>query len=256
MSSMSSAQSPADRPDLGRPDSGLLGPDRPVPVRPVVVRAVQLTVQAAAFLVVLLLSAGTVRWSNAWAFIGLYLLLVLANGAYALRRNPDVVEARVRARAGTKPFDLVLLGGYSLAYLALLVVAGLDAGRFGWAPLPLPVAVLGGALLALSMIPVAGAMAVNRNLEQTVRIQADRGHRVAVTGPYRMVRHPMYLGMLVSLPSMALLLGSALAMVPALVAAILLLVRTAMEDRLLHRELAGYAQYAAATRYRLVPGLW
>jgi protein-S-isoprenylcysteine O-methyltransferase Ste14 len=97
---------------------------------------------------------------------------------------------------------------------------------------------------------------VNRNLEQTVRIQNDRGHRVATEGPYRWVRHPMYLGMVLALPGSVLLLGSAWAFVPAAVALAALVARTALEDRTLRRDLEGYSEYSKRTPYRLIPGLW
>ena len=132
----------------------------------------------------------------------------------------------------------------------------LDAVRFGWAPLGWPWAILGALLISASMVPVAGAMAVNRNLEQTVRIQADRGHQVTTTGPYRYVRHPMYAGLLLGLPGTALLLGSAWSLVPAAACGAVLVIRTALEDRTLRRELPGYEEYARHTRFRLVPGLW
>ena len=99
-------------------------------------------------------------------------------------------------------------------------------------------------------------MAVNRNLEPTVRSQTDRGHTVATTGPYRIVRHPMYAASLVTLPATALLLGSAWALAPAVAAMVVVVVRTALEDRLLREKLPGYEAYALRTRYRLVPGLW
>jgi protein-S-isoprenylcysteine O-methyltransferase Ste14 len=145
---------------------------------------------------------------------------------------------------------------YTLFYLALFVVAGLDAGRLHRTALGAGWAVVGAMVMAMATVPVAGAMAVNRNLEQTVRIQSERGHDVATTGPYRFVRHPMYLAMLVQLPATALLLGSVWAMIPAAGAAAALVVRTALEDRTLSRDLPGYQDYARHTRYRLVPGIW
>ena len=106
------------------------------------------------------------------------------------------------------------------------------------------------------MIPIAAAMAVNRNLETTVRIQRERGHQVTTHGAYRLVRHPMYVGMITQLSAVALLLGSGWALVPALGCAIMIVVRTALEDRTLLRDLPGYPEYASATRYRLAPGIW
>lgn len=224
--------------------------------RGILTRLVQLLVEFAFLGAVLFASAGTFAWPNAWAFLGLSLLMVIANGAYVLPRNPEVIVERGRRHAGTRTFDTVVTAVYMVFYLALFVVAGLDARRLDWAPLAAGWAVLGAVLLCVADVPVAGAMAVNPNLERTVRIQVERGHRVATTGPYRYVRHPMYVAMLVQLPATALLLGSAWALVPACCAALALVVRTALEDRTLLDDLPGYREYARRTRYRLVPGLW
>ena len=175
--------------------------------------------------------------------------------------SPTTVSSGSRADAsgthrGTRTFDRVVMGGYTICYVGLLVLAGLDAARFGLVVLDGPWVLVGGVLMIVGTVLVAGAMAVNRHLETTVRIQWDRGHEVASQGPYRLVRHPMYVGMIVQLPATALLLGSGLALVPASVCVLLLVVRTALEDRTLVRDLPGYAGYAKTTRYRLVPGIW
>jgi protein-S-isoprenylcysteine O-methyltransferase Ste14 len=119
-----------------------------------------------------------------------------------------------------------------------------------------PWALAGAVLLVAGTVPVAAAMGVNRNLETSVRIQTDRGHQVVTTGPYRYVRHPMYVGQVLQLPATALLLGSTWALLPALACLVIMVIRTALEDSVLCRELAGYREYSAVTRYRLVPGIW
>ena len=99
-------------------------------------------------------------------------------------------------------------------------------------------------------------MVVNPFFEKTVRIQTDRGHRVIDSGPYAYVRHPGYVGFLGWIFSTPLLLSSASAFVPALLAVILLVIRTALEDRTLRAELPGYAEYTDRVRFRLIPGIW
>lgn len=205
---------------------------------------------------VLFLSAGTVRWAGAWLFIGASVLLGAANGAYVLPRNPEIVVERGRRHEGTRGFDKIVLALSALLLVATFVVAGLDARRFGWAPLDPLWVVPGLVLMAAGNIPVAGAMVHNRNLEPTVRIQVDRGHQVATTGPYRFVRHPMYAGMILSLAGMPLVLGSAWSAVPTFGHIVCIVVRTALEDATLRRDLPGYAEYAARTPYRLLPGVW
>ena len=100
------------------------------------------------------------------------------------------------------------------------------------------------------------AMLVNEHFEQFGRIQDDHDHRVVTRGPYAVVRHPGYLGAVVGALSVPLMLGSAWTFVPAVLAAALFVVRTALEDDMLRRKLPGYEDYTRRTRYRLVPGVW
>ncbi len=229
----------------------------PLDMRPALLRRMlQLLLTAVLFAVVLAVAAGTARWWNLWAFTCLFLALVLANAVFVLPRNPEAIAARERRHPGTRTFDNVLMGTYTVVYLGMFVLAGLDAKRFGWAPLAWPWALAGALMLVASTVPIAGALAANPYLETTVRIQSDRGHRVVTAGPYRYVRHPMYVGQILQLPASVLLLGSTWALLPAFACAVIMVIRTALEDRMLRRDLAGYAAYATTTRYRLLPGVW
>ena len=143
-----------------------------------------------------------------------------------------------------------------LLSVAAPVVAGLDAGRVGRPSLSWAWFALGLAVLVPATVFATWAMLENEHFEQLVRIQTDRGHRVVSTGPYRFVRHPGYLGAIVGAFVTPLMLGSVWTFVPAGLIAALFVVRTQLEDRTLRRELAGYAEYAQRTRFRLVPGIW
>jgi len=204
----------------------------------------------------LFLGAGRMDWGRAWVYLGISALMLVVNGVVLLRSNPEVVAERSRVHRGTKRFDKVFTLLYIPPFLALPVVAGLDAVRFGWSGMGLPVAGVGALLLVLGNVPILSAMVVNRHLEGTVRIQEDRGHQVVRTGPYRVVRHPMYVGMILQNIAAPLLLGSAWAFVPAVLMIGLMVWRTHLEDRTLHAELEGYADFARSTRYRLLPGVW
>ena len=219
-------------------------------------RASQLVFQRLLEAAFLFGSAGTWRWLGAWLYLGTATLLIAANAVYVYPRNPEIIVERGKSHEGTRGWDWVVLLFYTGFLIAMLVVAGLDAGRYHWSPLAPAWAALGVVAMALSMIPVAGAMAVNRHLEQTVRIQSDREHGVVTTGPYAWVRHPMYMGMVASILGSVLVLGSAWAFVPAVLAIAALVVRTALEDRTLRRDLKGYEEYTKKTRYRLIPGVW
>jgi protein-S-isoprenylcysteine O-methyltransferase Ste14 len=99
-------------------------------------------------------------------------------------------------------------------------------------------------------------MHVNRFFSSVVRIQKDRGHQVVKTGPYRFVRHPGYTGMVAFTLATPLILGSRWAFVPAAITVGVMLLRTFLEDRTLHKELKGYAEYARTVRHKLVPAIW
>jgi protein-S-isoprenylcysteine O-methyltransferase Ste14 len=132
----------------------------------------------------------------------------------------------------------------------------LDAGRFGWTQVPLSVHVAGWAGLAVAFLFASWAMLSNTYASRTVRIQSDRGHQVVTAGPYRYVRHPMYVGVILSVMSIPLILRSWWAIIPAVLIVILFFIRTGLEDRTLKKKLTGYKEYAERVRYRILPGVW
>ncbi len=205
----------------------------------------------------LFVSAGRLDWLRGWVCLLLYTTAGLVNGILVYKHNPALFEARARGRhADTKRFDKVLLAIFFPLTIIQPAVAGLDVVRFRWSALP-PALIYPGVLLFVAAFAlITWAMLVNPHAEATVRIQSDRGHTRVTSGPYRFVRHPMYLGMIFVYVATALILGSPWALAVSAVIAIVLICRTALEDRTLRAELAGYADYAAVTRYRLVPGLW
>jgi protein-S-isoprenylcysteine O-methyltransferase Ste14 len=140
--------------------------------------------------------------------------------------------------------------------LARYILAGFDQ-RYAWTGgFPVPVQIAALAIGVLGYILVVWATARNAFFSQVVRIQSERGHMVATGGPYHYVRHPAYLGTLVYELAAPIVLASWWAFLPSLLNAILLVLRTALEDRTLQTELAGYADYARQVRYRLLPGIW
>jgi len=199
--------------------------------------------------------AGTLQWPRAWAYLALGLVLFTANLLYVLPRNPAAIAARAKVGEGTKAFDKVFGAVFGVAVLGMHLSAGLETMRFG-APAPgVAGIVAGAALLVLGDLPVAWSMATNPHLEKTVRIQEH--HDVITHGPYAIVRHPMYVGVIVQYVGIPLFFGSALSGAWAALSILALIVRTALEDRTLRAELPGYADYAAnQTRYRLLPGVW
>lgn len=199
--------------------------------------------------------AGRLDWPEAWVYLGVGILLGTVMSFIIVRRNPEVINERGRRSKKTKKWDKVLGALMLLALLLFIIMAGLDA-RFGWSHVPLWVKVLAFVVMAPGMVLPYLAMLHNPFLATTVRIEEERGHRLATGGPYRWVRHPMYTGVILSWLAGPIFLGSWWAVVPAGVSVVVLIVRTVLEDRTLQRELEGYADYATRVRYRLVPGLW
>ena len=209
----------------------------------------------------LLLCGWDVDWWEAWVFSLLIVAVGVGGRIWAERRHPGLMVERARAlsedTADVKPWDRILapLMAASLSF-SLVIVAGLDH-RFGWSPdFPIGLEILGLSMCMLGYAFATWALAENRFFSSVVRIQTDRGHAVCDSGPYRFVRHPGYAGNILPLPGVVLALGSAWTLVPAAAALIILIVRTALEDRTLQKELPGYRDYADRVRYRLIPGIY
>ena len=215
--------------------------------------AVTLLLMAAA----LFLSAGTLQWPHGWWFMAAFLILTVIAMIWLWRVNPEIFVARSRLTGkGTKDWDIVLLWMLLASFLAILIVAGLDDGRFHWAPAPPWAVGLGHLLLILGYAGTGWPQAVNRHFEPSVRIQSDRDHHVITTGPYAYIRHPGYVFATILSVGIALALGSLWALLPAALVALVLVIRTRLEDATLQRELPGYAEYAAGVRYKWIPGVW
>ena len=206
---------------------------------------------------VLFASARRLDWPGAWLYLAVVLLGEITSGAVLQALDPEVLRARARLwRPDTRRFERVILPLWLVVGYAAGVVAGLDARRPGWSPLPSGWTWPGLVLMASGYALATWAMAVNAFFELTVRIQTDRGQRVITSGPYRIVRHPGYLAALLGAVAAPLLVGSAWMFAPTSVLVALFAIRTALEDRTLQRELPGYRAYAERTRWRLVPGVW
>ena len=209
------------------------------------------------FSVLLFGAAGRLDWGRAWLFLGITVAGEVLSAGFLAAVSPDVLNQRgTLLRPGTKTFEKIILPIWLVVGYASAVVGGLDAGRFGWSALPAGLIFLGVALMAAAYVIGTWAMAVNPFFEPTVRIQTERGHRVATAGPYRIVRHPGYLGAILGGLATPFVLGSVWMVIPVGLAALLFVLRTALEDRTLERELPGYAAYMQRTRYRLFPGVW
>ena len=206
---------------------------------------------------VLMVSAGRWDWVMGWLYVAIFLLFDASTALVVAPRNPELLIERSRSQKGVKNWDkLVMPLAAGLLPMASWIVAGLNE-RWGWLP------EVGAALQAAAIaVTIAGhglivwAMGANAYFSAVVRIQTERGHAVATGGPYRFVRHPGYVGAILFNLAVPLMLGSWWALIPGGAAAMFYIARTALEDRALQDELAGYAEYARRVPYRLVPGIW
>ena len=206
----------------------------------------------------LFLSAGRLDWPEAWIILAVYFAIALAAGLWMLRYDPKLLKERDQAvlKTNVKTWDRVMIAANLLLTFGLFAVIGLDGGRFGWSTVPLAARILGGTVMLFSFGITLWAASVNTYLSAMVRIQSERGHQAVTAGPYRYVRHPMYLGMCLLDIGLPLLFGSWWGLTASGVMIAALMIRTVLEDKTLQRELPGYADYARQVRYRLWPGVW
>ena len=208
---------------------------------------------------VLFVCAGDIGWWQAWVYSLLFVAAGLGGRFLAERRHPGLLAERqnIDNIQTVKAWDKVLAPLMALSLsLPLVIVAGLDH-RFGWSPaFPLWLILLGFFLIAFGYAFAVWALVENRFFSSVVRIQTDRGHVVCDSGPYRIVRHPGYAGNILPLLGIVLALSSLWTLIPAAVALVIAVIRTALEDRTLQEELPGYKEYARRVRYRLFPGIY
>ena len=201
--------------------------------------------------------AGTTDWTWGWVFNIVHTLAWVMMTVMVWRANPELLNVRGKLQSGAKRWDRILLSIYGIAWIVMIILGGLDA-RYGWTPaIPSFWYVVGNGLVLFGFFVTSWAMAVNRNFEVEVRIQEDRGHKVATGGPYRFVRHPGYTGVIIAFYfGMPLALGSIPAFIAGLFGLVTMVIRTRMEDDTLQKELPGYRDFTRQTRYRLLPGVW
>lgn len=198
-------------------------------------------------------------WWQAWIYSVLVFSAGIGGRMWAERRHPGLLAERVdyKKASGVKLWDKVLAPLMSVSVgFPLVIVAGLDH-RFVWSSVfPIWLNILGLVLIAIGYSLAVWALVENRFFSGVVRIQTDRGHVVCDSGPYRIMRHPGYAGNILPLAGIVLALDSVWTLIPAAVALIIAVIRTALEDRYLQKELPGYREYAAKVKYRLIPFIW
>lgn len=206
-------------------------------------------------LALIFIPAGTLRYWQGWAYMAVFVACSATYTIFLAKHDPALLKRRTEAGiAYEKEFaQKVAMALFYVACLAVVVMAPLDV-RFGWSIVPWQVAIFGDALIAFAFYIFYLVSIVNSYAAANVRVEAGQG--VVSTGVYRFVRHPMYVGALFLFVGTPLALGSwwALLSFPVLIAVLVLRIRN--EEKVLMRDLPGYADYMHKVRYRLIPGAW
>ena len=208
---------------------------------------------------VLIICGWDLTWWQAWLYSGLLVVAGIGPRMWVEKKHPGLMAERGKfgKDQNVKSWDKVLapLMALSMSF-TIVIVAGLDH-HFGWSPVfPIWLNILGFILIVIGYTFSGWAFVENRFFSTMVRIQTDRGHMVCDSGPYRIVRHPGYAGNLLALLGIVLALDSLWTIIPVIVALIIAVIRTALEDKTLQEELSGYRDYVRRVRYRLIPGIF
>lgn len=206
----------------------------------------------------LFLPAGTLAWPQGWAFLLLFAGCSLLTDIWLWRNDPALLRARMTSplAAGQTPRDRRVMKVILVAFVGWIVLMALDARRFGWSHTPLWAQIAGAGLIVATFWGWFRVLRANRFAATTIQLQRDRGQKVVDTGPYAVVRHPMYAYDILLMLGAPLLLGSLWGLVALVVFIPLLAVRALGEEAMLLAGLPGYADYARKVRFRLAPGIW
>lgn len=200
------------------------------------------------------IGAGRIDYWQGWIYNGLNIIFLLLS--YLLLPR-ELIEERLKPKEGMKKWDKIYYIVSTPVYFAILIISILDGGRFDWEPrIPILVVIIGVVVYTIGQIIILWTKKVNKFFSTVVRIQKDRGQTVCKDGPYRFVRHPGYIGGLLHIIVTPFVLSSFWGLIPAVIAVVLLFIRTYLEDKTLQRELKGYADYTNEVRYKLLPRIW
>lgn len=209
------------------------------------------------FALLLFLPAWTIAWPQGWIFIGLFTICGNAIGIWLLRRDPALLAERMKSGLSRdqRPRDRAIILALIWSMALWLIFMGFDH-RFGWSSVPLWAQVAGAALMIWAFAGWKDVLAANTFATTEIRVQGEREQHVVSSGPYAVVRHPMYAYMLPLAAGTALLLGSSWGLIWVIAFTLLVAARAVNEEELLVEGLPGYREYAAKVRFRLIPGVW
>jgi protein-S-isoprenylcysteine O-methyltransferase Ste14 len=215
--------------------------------------------RSAAFVVLLafllILPAGTLIYWQAWVYVGIFVVATATMSVYLLRRDPDLLERRLAVgdRGEVQKEQRVIQRIAGASFLLMIVVSGIDLRR-GWSHVPFAAVVVADLFVVAGFVVVFIVFRANTYSSSIVEVMP--GQRVITTGPYRVVRHPMYSGALLLLLATPVALASYWSVVFLLPMVVALAARIQNEERYLVEHLPGYREYTQVTRSRLIPRIW
>ena len=202
-------------------------------------------------------TAGTFNWPEAWVYIVIQFGWAVGLSVFLWKHDIELLKDRMKfTKKSAKRWDKVLMFVSLPFYIPYLVIPGFDAVRYQWSHVPVWAKVACFIVIIASFLWISWIMKENTYLSRFVEIQEERGHKVITTGPYRFVRHPMYISAMMLMIALPTALGSFYALIPLAFIVVFIIVRTSLDDKTLHKELEGYVEYAQKTKYRLLPGIW
>ena len=199
----------------------------------------------------LFIPAGTIEWLEGWIYLLLLLIFIVSYYSYFMIKNPSTLETREKLSSSFK--DKITLFLIGVFFISLLVIPALDY-QFQWSQLPLSIKIIGNLGLILSYIIIFLVMKENPFASKGLTIHEDQ--TVITTGPYAVVRHPMYTSLSLMFLSIPSALGSLITLIPAIISTFLLVTRISNEEKMLLKEFKEYNEYIQMVRYRLIPRIW
>jgi len=201
-------------------------------------------------------AAGTFSWPEAWLYIIIQFSVSIALSIWLKKNYPEFLEDQMSRKKSAKSWDKAIRIGTIPFFIALLIIPGLDAIRYQWSHVSFAQKTISFIVIIASLALISWVRKENACLSRVVEIQKEQQHILITTGPYKYVRHPIYVGLIAYLCCLPIALGSLYGLIPAAFLVIGMIIRIHLEDKTLHKELPGYKEYAKKTKYRLLPGIW